>query len=555
MADPKYVIGLDFGTLSARALLVDAKTGGELACSVFEYPHGVMDRALWDGTALPNDWALQHPQDYIDALGAMIPAVIRQSGIKAEDIIGVGVDFTACTMLPVTKDGTPLCFMDAYKHAPHAYVKLWKHHAAEEKAVRLTQIARERGEGWLDNYGGKVSSEWAFPKLWQLLDEAPEIYAAMDRWIEAADWLVWQLTGKEVRGACTAGYKGLWNKKNGFPAPDFFRALAPRMERVIEEKFSTDILPLGKKAGEVNDACAKLTGLIPGTAVAVAIIDAHAAVPAAGIDGPEKMLAIMGTSTCHILMAEEEKQIPGICGVVADGVMPGYYAYEAGQPCVGDQFAWFVNNCCPAAYQETADKRGISIHNYLTELGQKQKPGESGLIALDWWNGNRSVLVDHDLTGMVLGLTLTARPEDIYRALIESTAYGTRMIIENFVQNGISIKEFVAAGGISRKNPAVMQLYADVLHMPVKIAGSKQAGALGSAIYGSVAAGERAGGYDDLYEAARNMGNVLDTVYLPNESDAILYDKLFLEYRILHDYFGRGANDVMKRLKKMKATN
>lgn len=548
----KYVIGVDFGTLSGRAVLVDVKTGGELASSVYDYPHAVMDKSLPDGTLLGHDWALQDPQDYIDVLSHTIPAVLKESGVSNEDIIGIGTDFTACTVMPVKADGTPMCFLPEYRNRSHAYVKLWKHHAAQDKANRLNEIAAERGEPWLKNYGGKISSEWAIPKIWQIVDEDPELYAAMDRFIEAADWIVWQLCGKETRNSCTAGYKEIWNKKTGFPSNDFFKALDPRLEHVVDEKLSRDITPLGGKAGTITLEAAKLTSLKEGTAVVVGNVDAHVCVPAVGIDGPAKMLAIMGTSTCHIMMGTEEHQVPGMCGVVEDGVMPGFFGYEAGQSCVGDHFAWFIDNCLPASYYDAAKKENKNIHKFLREKVEKQRPGESGLLALDWWNGNRSVLVDVDLTGMLLGMTLQTKPEEIYRALIEATAYGTRMIIENYREHGVPVEEFFASGGISQKDPMTMQIYADVIKMPVKIAGALQGPALGSAIFAAVAAGKPAGGYDSVFEAARVMGKIKDTIYYPILGNTVVYDKLFAEYCALHDYFGRGANDVMKRLKEYK---
>ncbi|MGI5884307.1 MAG: ribulokinase [Candidatus Spyradocola sp.] len=548
----KYTIGVDYGTLSGRAVLVNARTGQELADAVYEYPHAVLDEQLPCGVKLGTDWALQHPQDYLDVLAHTIPEVLKKSGVSADDVIGIGTDFTACTILPTKRDGTPLCFLPEYEREPHAYVKLWKHHAAQDKANRLNEIAEARGEKWLKNYGGKISSEWAIPKIWQVLDEAPEIYAAADRFIEAADWIIWQLCGKETRNSCTAGYKEIWNKKTGYPSPDFFKALDPRLENVVADKLGTVITPLGSRAGSLTEAAAKLTGLRPGIAVAVGNVDAHVCVPAVGIDGPAKMLAIMGTSTCHIMMGTEEKQVPGMCGVVEDGVMPGYFGYEAGQSCVGDHFAWFVENCVPAAYAAEAKAQGKNIHVYLTEKAETLAPGQSGLLALDWWNGNRSVLVDVDLTGMMLGMTLATKPEEMYRALIEATAYGTREIIENYRANGVPVEEFYASGGISQKNAMAMQIYADVLNMPIKIAGSAQGPALGSAIFASVAAGAAAGGYDDIFTAARAMGRTKNLIYTPIPENAAVYDKLFAEYVTLHDYFGRGANDVMKRLKAIK---
>lgn len=549
----KYSIGVDYGSLSGRAVLVDVETGEELASSVLAYPHAVMYEYLPDGrTKLEPDWALQHPSDYIDVLGTTIPDVLKKAKVNPKDVIGVGIDFTACTVLPTTADGTPLCFLPEYEHEPHAYVKLWKHHAAQDEANRLNKIAEERNEEFLSRYGGKISSEWLVPKVWQILNEAPEIYEKMDRFIEAADWIIWQLTDVETRNSCTAGYKALWHKKNGYPSNDFYKALDPRLENLVDEKLSRDILPLGSKAGEITQHAADLTGLLPGTAVAVANVDAHVALPAVGVTKPGKMLMIIGTSTCDILLGETEEIVPGMCGVVEDGVIAGYMGYEAGQSCVGDHFDWFVSNCVPAEYKDDAKAKGVNIHKYLRDKASKLNVGESGLVALDWWNGNRSVLVDVDLTGMMLGMTLLTKPEEIYRALIEATAYGKRMIIETFKENGVPITELYAAGGIAEKDAMMMQIYADVTNMEIRISASAQTPALGSAMFGAVAAGADNGGFDSIVDAAKKMGKVKDIVYKPIPENVKVYDKLYAEYKTLHDYFGRGNNDVMKRLKAIK---
>ncbi|MCL1830288.1 MAG: ribulokinase, partial [Oscillospiraceae bacterium] len=431
----KYTIGIDFGTLSGRALLIDCQTGQEIADSVLEYAHGVMDRQLPDGTALGIDWALQHPDDYMDVIYTTIPDVIKKGAIDPADVIGIGTDFTACTLIPTKVDSTPLCLLEPYSSEPHAYIKLWKHHAAQDEANRLNAIAEEKEQHWLNNYGGKISSEWAIPKIWQVLNEAPHIYHATDRFIEAADWIVWQLTGKETRNSCTAGYKGMYNKRDGYPSLDFFKALDPRFEDIFD-KLGKEISPQGQLAGYITKEIADKTGLKETTAVVVGNVDAHVCVPAAGIDSENMMLAIMGTSTCHMVMSRYEKQVPGMCGVVADGILENLYGYEAGQSCVGDHFGWFIENCVPKAYFEEAEKSGEDIHQLLTRKTGQKKPGASGVLALDWWNGNRSVLVDVDLTGLLIGCSLLTAPEDIYRALIEATAYGTKVIVENFIESG-----------------------------------------------------------------------------------------------------------------------
>ena len=380
----RYSIGIDYGTLSGRAVLVDVETGEERASAVYDYPHGVMDECLPDGRKLGPDWALQHPQDYLDVLAHTIPALLRQAGAKPEEVVGVGTDFTACTVLPVKADGTPLCFLPEYAGNPHAYVKLWKHHAAQDQANRLNALAARRGEGWLARYGGKISSEWEFPKLLQIVEEAPELYDAMDSFVEAADWIVWQLTGEPSRNSCTAGYKAIWSKEAGYPSEAFFGELHPKLRYVIREKYACPVTPLGRRAGGLSKAAAALTGLVEGTAVSVGNVDAHVCVPAVKIEGPGKMLAIMGTSTCHMLLGEREKMVPGMCGVVEDGILPGFFGYEAGQSCVGDHFAWFIDNCLPSAYTEEAKSRGMNLHALMRESGSplpwRKRPGGAGLV-------------------------------------------------------------------------------------------------------------------------------------------------------------------------------
>ncbi len=548
----KYVIGIDFGTLSARALVAEVGTGRELASATMDYPHAVMDEFLPDGTRLPPDWALQHPQDYLDCMAHAIPEAMKKAGISAGDVIGVGLDFTACTVIAVDKDGVPMCFHEELKGNPHAYIKLWKHHAAQDEANKLNEIAAQRGEAFLPRYGGKISSEWMFPKIWQVLNEDPAMYEATDRYMEAADWVIMQLTGNERRNSCTAGYKAIWHKKDGYPGKEFFKALDPRLENVIDDKMSMDIYPIGAKAGEITPEAAALTGLRVGTAVAVANVDAHVSLPPTGLTQAGDMLMIMGTSTCHVMVDDVEKVVPGMCGVVEDGVIPGLMGYEAGQSCVGDHFNWFVDNCVPEDYAKEAAQKGLDLHQLLTEKAEALKVGQSGLVALDWWNGNRSVLVDVDLTGMMLGMTLLTKPEEIYRALVEATAYGTRMIFDTFEESGVHIKRLYACGGISQKNPFVMQIYADVLQREIRIAKSTQAPALGSAMWGAVAAGKANGGYDNIKDAAADMGGEKDVVYRPIPENVTVCQKLYDEYHILHDYFGRGGNDVMKRLKKIK---
>ncbi len=549
----KYVIGVDFGSESGRALLVEVGTGKELATSIHSYKNGVIDETL-PGTKihLPPDWALQDPEDYLEVLKKTVPAVLAESRVDPQDIIGIGLDFTACTMLPTTADGTPLCLLPQWRNNPHAWVKLWKHHAAQPEADRINELARQRQESWLNLYGGKISSEWFFSKALQILDEAPQVYRAAERFIEAADWVVWQLTGKETRNVCTAGYKAIWQKQTGFPSKDFFAALHPDMADIIETRMSSKLAPLGSKAGELTVQGAEWTGLRPGTVVAVGNVDAHVTLPATGNTAPGTMVMIMGTSTCDVLVGENLAEVPGMCGVVEDGIIPGLFGYEAGQSAVGDIFAWFVENGVPAEYLQEANRQGLSVHSVLELAAAELEPGQSGLLALDWWNGNRSTLVDVELGGLLIGVTLATKAPEIYRALIEATAYGTREIIETLAKSGVPIQALVAAGGLPEKNPLLMQIYADVLNREIALIKSNQAPALGSAMHAAVAAGVELGGYADITAAAVRMGGLKDLVYKPVPEHVEVYNELFAEYKRLYDYFGRGENNVMKRLREIR---
>ncbi len=542
-----YAIGLDFGTLSGRAVLVDTRDGAEIAESVFDYPHGVIDVQLPSGLKLPPDWALQHPRDYLDVFAHTVPAVLRQSGVAPSDVKGIGIDFTASSPMPTTNDGTPLCFLAELKDEPHTYIKLWKHHAAQRQADHINETARQMGESWLPRYGGKISSEWFFSKLLQILQERPDIYAQIDRFVEAADWVIWQLTGVETRNACTAGYKAMV-QDGDFPDKAYFRALDPAFENVVDEKVGRKFAELGSKAGELTPQMAAMMGLPAGIAVAVANVDAHVTAPAVQATGPGTMVMVMGTSCCHILSGSALQVVDGMCGVVMGGVIPGLYGYEAGQSAVGDIFAWFVDHAVPPAYHRAAKSSGLNLHEYLEREAAKQKVGEHGLIALDWWNGNRSTLVDVDLTGMMVGMNLATRAPEIYRALIEATAYGTREIIEAFDAQNIEVSQLVAAGGLPEKNKLLCQIFADVTGRPLKLSGSAQAPALGSAMHAAVAAGI----YSDIHAAAEKMGRLKEGVVTPIAQNQAVYDKLFAEYKTLYDYFGRGSNDIMKRLKAIR---
>ena len=498
----QYVIGVDFGTLSARAALFDTTDGTQLAESVAAYAHGVMDRNLHGKIKLEQDFALQDPRDYLDALAFAVREVVERSGVSPQQVVGLGLDCTASTVLPLDERGMPMCWLDDYRWEPHAYIKLWKHHGAQKQADRIALCAAE--EPWFDRYGRQVSCEWMLPKIMETLECSEELYHHTARFAEVGDWLVCHLTGEESHSACLAGYKAFWNEEDGYPEDSFFTRLDPRLQGIVGTKLSEKIVPTGSAAGHLTTESAAWLGLTERTLVTSALIDAHAALPSLGIVDAGKLLMILGTSTCHIVMDEKLRAVQGISGAVKDGVAPDFYAYA------------------------------LAV-------------GESGLVALDWWNGNRSILSNADLTGTIVGLRLTTKPEEIYRALLEATAYGARVILEAFAAGGVTVKELYAAGGIPAKNSLMMQIYADVLGREIRVPKAAPSPALGSAIYTAVAAGC----YESLGSAAVAMAPAEMLVYRPIAENAAKYEKLFAVYGELHDWLGVANRHLMAKLKEI----
>ncbi len=535
-------LGLDFGTASVRALVVETSTGRERGSAVVDYRHGVIDAALpGTGAKLPADWALQHPGDYLESTAQAVPQALAAAGVGAENICGIGVDFTSCTILPIDAQGRALCLLPEWAARPHAWVKLWKHHAAQPQADRINTMAAFRGEAFFADYGGKTSSEWLVAKALQVCEEDEEVFDAAASFVEAGDWLVQELSGVLVRNSCGAGYKGFWSRKRGFPSRDFFFELGPAF-RDLSKKLGGEITAPGRRVGGLTESAAALLGLTPGTAVAAAIIDAHSAVPAATVVTPGRMVMVMGTSTCHMLLADRHASIEGIGGVVRDGIVEGYFGYEAGQPAVGDIFGWF------------AKLVGATDFAGLEREAAACPPGGRGLLALDWWNGNRSVLVDANLSGLIVGLTLSTTAAEIYRALIEATAFSTRRILEAFGAQRIPVHELIAVGGLAERSPLLLQIYADVTHRPIALADTANASALGAAMLGAVAAGVEQGGHASIVDAARAMARLRGTKISAAPRAAKAYDVLYRDWLELHDHFGRGGTDVMARLRgRMKA--
>ena len=533
----EYVIGVDFGSLSGRAVLADSRTGHIAAQRTIPYRHGIMT----DGGP---GWALHHPADYLEVLETAVPLVLKDAAVSPRQVAGIGWDVTACTMLPVLADGTPLSALPEYRQVPHAYIKLWKHLAAEKQARRIEQVIRRFDPLLLADYGGHVASQWMLPKILQIAEEAPELYRRADHLMEVSDWLVLLLTGETVRSRCFAGFKSFYDPDRGYlPAP-LLKELHPLLEHLTAEKQQGKIASPWERAGGLTAEWAERLGLCPGTAVAAGIIDAHAGLPGSGVTDAGTMLMAVGTSTCHMLLGREKHPIPGICGVVKDSVLPRLYTYEAGQACVGDLLDWYVTEAVPARETEAARAAGESIHTHLSRAAAQLPPGSGGLMALDWWNGQRSPYVDDRLSGMMLGMTIRTTPAQQYRALIEATAYGSRLILDTFEQGGVPVREVVACGGIPRKNPLMMQIYADVLNRPVQTAAEPETTALGAAVMAAAAAGL----YDAPAEAVRHMTGGRGTTYHPDPQQAAAYQELYQEYRRLAAYFAE-ENPVMHRLR------
>lgn len=548
-----YTIGLDYGTLSARAILVDIGTGEMMAEVVKEYAHGVLDTELPDGTPVPFDWAFQHPGDYLEVLEDIVPRVVKESGVAPEKIIGISTDFTGCTLICLDKNGVPLCFHPEFERNPLSWVMLWKHHGAVDYAPIVHEAVEKYRPDLLSRHGGKISCECVMPKAMQILNEAPEIFEAADLIMEAGDWLLMQMTGKLVRSQSMAGFKAFWREDKGcYPDDTFYTALDERLKDYDKTKQRGELKVIGERSGGLTKDVAERLGLLPDTAVGVALYDAHAAVAGCGISEPGTVCLSLGTSGGFLVSSDREIPVEGTTGMTENGYLPGCYGYATGQVSLGDSFAWFVNNTVPEKYYREAEEKGTSIHALLTEKAAKYAPGETGLLALDWWGGNRSILVNAELSGLMLGMTLQTKPEEMYRAMLESVAYGSRSIMESYERAGLHVAKLHAVGGIAKKNPLLMQIYADILNRPIYICKSTQAAALGAAMFAAAAAGEEKGGYATVKEAVEHMAELENYHYEPIPENVAVYQKLYEEFERLHDYFGRGENEVMKHLRRGK---
>ena len=542
----RYTLGIDYGTLSARSVLMNCQDGSVAASATMAYPHAVMDRSLPDGTRLPDAWALEDAEDYILALKKTVREVMETSGVSKEDVIGLSIDFTSCTVVAADEQGRTLSALEQFRFRPHAYTKLWKHHGAQAQADEINDLLTRKGMIDEPRFGGAISPELLLPKILQVLREDPEVYRAASVFLEAGDWLTWNLTGQLRRSGNMAAYKAMWTPEEGYLPKELLMELDPGLENLVEEKLRGEICPAGGCIGYLTTEWADMLGLAPGIAVGASIIDSHAGMPGSGICRKGQMMLVLGTSSVELLLSDHPYASNGVVGAVKGAIMPGYYSLEAGLAAVGDMYGWFVDGFVPASY-------GVNLHQVLSEKAQKLKPGESGLLALDWWNGNKTPYVNGDLSGVLVGLTLQTRPEEIYRALIEATAYGTRMIMEEFMKSGAVVDEVIVSGGIAEKNPLVLRIFTDVLNRPIRISASDQTAALGSAMYAAAAAGEEAGGFASVAQAAEALARLKDEVCLPDPGHAQVYDRLYGLYEELVECFNPRKTRILKVLRDLKS--
>ena len=554
-----YTIGLDYGTNSVRCLIVDVTNGNELGTAVYEYETGeagiILDPA-------DHNLARQNPADYLKGIEVIVKAAITEAknavkGFEPNQIIGIGVDTTGSTPIPVDKNGTPLSLLNEFKDNPNACAWLWKDHTGHAEAAEITALAAKEHPEYLARCGGTYSSEWFFSKILHCLRTDPKVFDAAYTWVEHADWLPAVLTGTQApdklkRCRCAAGHKAMFNDDwGGYPEENFLSKLDPKLGK-LRKTLSDQTYAVDQVAGHLTDEWAAKLDLPAGIPVAMGAFDAHLGAVGSGI-APGTLVKIIGTSTCDMLVSESSKKladIPGICGIVDGSILPGYFGLEAGQSAVGDIFNWFVNYIQPGGPE-------AGSHEALTEKAAKLKPGQSGLLALDWNNGNRTVLVDQRLTGLLLGQTLHTRPEEIYRALIEATAFGALTIINRFEEYGVKVSQVINCGGIAEKNPLLMQIYADATGREMKISRSAQSCALGACIAGTVVAGKKSGGHNSFADAQAAMCGIKDVTYKPIAENARVYQQLYVLYKQLHDAFGAQdfsgkMSNVMKELLSIK---
>lgn len=554
----RYSLGIDYGTNSCRSLLIDLDNGAEVGSTVFNYPSGEMGILLDEKNP---HVARQNPQDYLDGLEAVTRCALQQAkekvpGFDAGQVVGIGIDTTGSTPIPVNQEGTPLGLLPEFKNNLNAMVWLWKDHTGYAEAAEITKLAHEMRPNIIAKCGGIYSSEWWWSKILRLRRADPAVFAAVYSFVEHCDWIPAVLTGNTdpltlKRGVCSAGHKAMYSAEwGGLPDKEFLSKLDPALADLRDRLYST-AHPSDVKAGDLCAEWAQRLGLKQGIAVSVGAFDAHMGAVGAGIK-EGTLVKILGTSTCDLMIAPTSKplaDVPGVCGIVNGSVLPGYYGIEAGQSAVGDIFLWFVNHLVPDSYGASVGEKFVNMEKAMAG----KKPGATGLLALDWNNGNRTILVDVRLTGLLLGQTLHTEAHEIYRAYIEATAFGALTIIKRVEEYGVKVEEVINTGGLSIKNATLMQCYADIIGKPMKVSQSEQTCALGAAIFGAAAAG-----VDEVGALQAKVTATREKVYYPIPENQVVYAELYALYRTLHDAFGTAEwsgkiNHVMKELLDIRA--
>ncbi|WP_436944503.1 ribulokinase [Staphylococcus xylosus] len=536
-----YSIGIDFGTGSGRAFLINTENGEIEEQYIRNYTHGTIEGEL-GGEKLPQNFALQNANDYMEIIETGIPTIIEKANISVSEIVGIGIDFTSSTVIFVDEQMEPIHNKSGFQDNPHAYVKLWKHHGAQDEADLLFKTALEGKNRWLGYYGFNVSSEWMIPKIMEVNNKAPEVMGVTANIMEAGDWIVNRLTGQNVRSNCGLGFKSFWEAETGFHY-DLFDKVDSDLSDIVRTKVDAPVVSIGDSVGTLCKEMAEKLGLSPDTQVSPFIIDAHASLLGIGSEKDKEMTMVMGTSTCHLMLNKEQHKVPGISGSVKGAIIPDLYAYEAGQTAVGDLFE-YVAKQAPYDYVKAAESRGISIFDLLNEKAAQLYPGESGLIALDWHNGNRSVLSDSNLKGSLFGMTLQTRHEEIYRAYLEATAFGAKMIMQQYQGWQMEVDHVFACGGIPKKNGLLMEIYANILNKKITVIDSEYAPAIGAAILGAICGGA----HSDFNSAIEAMKEPVLYQVEPDPQQARTYKKLFSAYKELHDLHGYKKARIMRNV-------
>ncbi|MGW7879900.1 ribulokinase [Staphylococcus shinii] len=536
-----YSIGVDFGTGSGRAFLINTENGKIEGQYIKNYTHGTIEGTL-GGEKLPQSFALQNGNDYMEVIETGIPAILEKTDISPSEIVGIGIDFTSSTVIFVDEQMEPIHNKAGFQDNPHAYVKLWKHHGAQDEADLLFKTALEAKNRWLGYYGFNVSSEWMIPKIMEVNNKAPEVMAVTANIMEAGDWIVNRLTGQNVRSNCGLGFKSFWEEETGFHY-DLFDKVDSDLSDIVRTKVDAPVVNIGDSVGTLSKEMADKLGLSQDTQVSPFIIDAHASLLGIGSEKDKEMTMVMGTSTCHLMLNKEQHKVPGISGSVKGAIIPDLYAYEAGQTAVGDLFEYIAKQA-PYDYVKVAESREISIFDLLNEKASKLYPGESGLIALDWHNGNRSVLSDSNLKGSIFGMSLQTKHEEIYRAYLEATAFGAKMIMQQYQGWQMEVDHVFACGGIPKKNGLLMEIYANILNKKITIIDSEYAPAIGAAILGSICGGA----HPDFNSAIKAMKEPVLYQVEPDPQQVRIYKKLFSAYKELHDLHGYKKARIMRNV-------